>query len=175
MRAYRQRQSHAAIGWWVGGVAISPRPPPSYGGDSHHHLAVGGGAEPGVVGPQLAQDVQDGVATVVVENSPEPPAPTPSSCSSSRARSCSCSDPSTGPAAAAAAAHAVGAAATAAAAPRLAAGAQRVPQVLGLLVVQNLPLLIDSLPSLEDPVHRGTLVDYESWSAHQCRTYGGER
>lgn len=44
----------------------------SYGGDPHHHLAVGGGADPRVVGPQLAQDVQDGVAAVVVENSPEP-------------------------------------------------------------------------------------------------------
>lgn len=44
-------------------------PPHSYGGDPHHHLPVGGGANPGVVGPQLAQDVQDGVSTVVVQNS----------------------------------------------------------------------------------------------------------
>ena len=41
----------------------------SYGGDPHHHLPVGGGADPRVVGPQLAQDVQDGVSTVVVQNS----------------------------------------------------------------------------------------------------------
>lgn len=41
----------------------------SYGRDPHHHLAVGGGADPRVVGPQLAQDVQDGVPTVVVQDS----------------------------------------------------------------------------------------------------------
>lgn len=29
----------------------------SYGGDPHYHLPVGGGADPRVVGPQLAQDV----------------------------------------------------------------------------------------------------------------------
>lgn len=40
----------------------------SHGGDPHHHLPVGG-ADPRVVGPQLAQDVEDGVATVVVQNS----------------------------------------------------------------------------------------------------------
>ncbi len=42
----------------------------SYGRDPHHHLAVGGGAEPRVAGPQLAEDVEDGVAAVVVEDSP---------------------------------------------------------------------------------------------------------
>lgn len=44
--------------------------PASYSGDPHHHLPVGGGPEAGVAGPQLAEDVQDGVATVVVEDSP---------------------------------------------------------------------------------------------------------
>ena len=61
----------------------TPHPPPacppaSYGGDSHHHLAIRRGADAVVVGPQLAQDVQDGVATVVVENSPYSLAPPPS-------------------------------------------------------------------------------------------------
>lgn len=41
----------------------------SYGGDPHHHLAVGSGTNPRVVGPQLTEDVQDGVSTVVVQNS----------------------------------------------------------------------------------------------------------
>lgn len=44
--------------------------PTSYGRDAHHHLAVGGGPEPRVAGPQLAEDVEDGVAAVVVEDSP---------------------------------------------------------------------------------------------------------
>lgn len=44
--------------------------PTSYGRDPHHHLAVGGGPEPRVTGPQLAEDVEDGVAAVVVEDSP---------------------------------------------------------------------------------------------------------
>lgn len=42
----------------------------SYGRDPHDHLAVGGGPEPRVAGPQLAEDVEDGVAAVVVEDSP---------------------------------------------------------------------------------------------------------
>lgn len=44
--------------------------PASYGRYPHHHLAVGGSAEPCVAGPQLAEDVEDGVAAVVVEDSP---------------------------------------------------------------------------------------------------------
>lgn len=45
--------------------------PPSYGGHSHDHLLVGAAQ---VGRSQLAEDVQDGVATVVVENSPDVPA-----------------------------------------------------------------------------------------------------
>lgn len=41
----------------------------SYSGDPHHHLPVGSGADPLVIGSQLAKDVQDGVSTVVVQNS----------------------------------------------------------------------------------------------------------
>ena len=130
--------------------AVDGSPPgPSHGGDPHHHLAAGGCAEPWVVGPQLAQDVQDGVATVLVQNSPEPSAPV--------------ARPHARPARPPATAQAVGGVATAAPAPGLAAGAERIAQVLGLLVVQDLPLLIDSLPSLEDPVHGRALVDYEAW------------
>jgi len=44
--------------------------PTSYGRDPHDHLAVGGGAEPRVAGPQLTEDVEDGVSAVVVEDSP---------------------------------------------------------------------------------------------------------
>lgn len=43
--------------------------PTSYGGDPHHHLPAGSGTDPWIVGPQLAEDVQDGVSTVVVQNS----------------------------------------------------------------------------------------------------------
>lgn len=46
--------------------------------------------------------------------------------------------------------------------PGLAAGAHRVAQVLGFLIVQYFPLLIDSLPSLEDSIHRRALVDDEA-------------
>lgn len=42
--------------------------PASYCGHSHHHFLVG---TVQVVGPQLAQDVQNSIATVVVENSPD--------------------------------------------------------------------------------------------------------
>lgn len=46
--------------------------------------------------------------------------------------------------------------------PRLTAGAHRVAQVFGLLIVQDLPLLVDGLPSFEDPVDGGSLVDDEA-------------
>lgn len=45
----------------------------SYGGDSHHDLAVGSRGDASVAGSDLTQDVEDGVAAVVVEDSPEPP------------------------------------------------------------------------------------------------------
>lgn len=48
-------------------------PPSSYSRDPHDHLAVGVGGEACFTGPDLAQDMQDGVAAVVVEDSPEPP------------------------------------------------------------------------------------------------------
>lgn len=107
-------------------------PPSSYSRDPHDHLPVGAGGEACFAGPDLTQDVQDGVAAVVVEDSPEPPnAPIP-------------------PAAAAQAVR-IGARATRR---RLTARANRLPQVFGLFIVQYLPLLIDSLPALKDPVDR---------------------
>ena len=51
----------------------------SYSGHPHDHLPVGGRAQAVIGGPQLAQDVQDGVATVVVEYSPYALARAPSS------------------------------------------------------------------------------------------------
>lgn len=54
-----------------GGIFFSPlSSPTSYGRDPHDHLAVGCGAEPRVAGPQLTEDVEDGVSAVVVEDSP---------------------------------------------------------------------------------------------------------
>lgn len=55
-----------SFGAWNSSLFLSPT---SYGRDPHHHLAVGGGSEPRVAGPQLAEDVEDGVAAVVVEDS----------------------------------------------------------------------------------------------------------
>lgn len=105
-------------------------PPASYGCDPHDHLAVGVGGEACLSGPDLTQDVQDGVAAVVVEDSPEPPnALIPSAATAQAVR--------------------IGARA---ARRRLTARANRLPQVLGLFIVQYLPLLIDSLPALKDPV-----------------------
>lgn len=46
----------------------------SYSGHSHDHLLVGAAQ---VGRSQLAEDVQDGVATVVVENSPDVPTRSP--------------------------------------------------------------------------------------------------
>lgn len=48
-------------------------PPSLYSRDPHDHLTVGVGGEACLAGPDLTQDVQDGVAAVVVEDSPEPP------------------------------------------------------------------------------------------------------
>lgn len=115
-------------------------PPSSYSRDPHDHLAVGVGGEACFAGPHLTQDVQDGVAAVVVEDSPEPPnaliSPAP-----------------------AAQAVRIGARATRR---RFTARANRLAQVLGLFIVQYFPLLIDSLPALKDPVDRRTLVNDEA-------------
>lgn len=54
-------------------AAQSECTPYSYGRDPHDHLTVGAGGEACFAGPDLTQDVQDGVAAVVVEDSPEPP------------------------------------------------------------------------------------------------------
>lgn len=107
-------------------------PPASYSRDPHDHLAVGVRGEARITGPDLTQDVQDGVAAVVVEHSPEPPN-------------------ALVPPAVAAQAVRIGARATRRS---LTARADRLPQVLGLFVVQYFPLLIDSLPTLKDPVDR---------------------
>lgn len=67
------RLSFAGEGAWSlkrVGVFFPLSGPTSYGRDPHDHLAVGGGPEPRVAGPQLAEDVEDGVAAVVVEDSP---------------------------------------------------------------------------------------------------------
>lgn len=120
-------------------------PPSSYSRDPHDHLAVGVGGEACFAGPDLTQDVQDGVAAVVVEDSPEPSyalIPPPAAAQGVR----------------------IGARATRR---RLTARANRLPQVLGLFVVQYFPLLIDSLPALKNPVDRRTLVDDEA-----CGKYG---
>lgn len=50
--------------------------PASYSGHPHDHLMVGAVQ---VVGSQLAEDVQNRVATVLVENSPDMPTHPPSS------------------------------------------------------------------------------------------------
>lgn len=107
-------------------------PPSSYSRDPHDHLAVGVGGEAGFAGPDLTQDVQDGVAAVVVEDSPEPPN-------------------ALIPPAATAQAVRIGARATCR---RLTARTNRLPHVLGLFIVQYFPLLIDCLPALKDPVDR---------------------
>lgn len=68
------RLSFPGKGAWSlnrGGIFLPPLSgPTSYGRDPHDHLAVGGGAEPRVAGPQLTEDVEDGVSAVVVEDSP---------------------------------------------------------------------------------------------------------
>lgn len=80
-RYARKNRNHPGIarlffagkGAWslkCGGVFFPLSGPTSYGRDPHDHLAVGGGPEPRVAGPQLAEDVEDGVAAVVVEDSP---------------------------------------------------------------------------------------------------------
>lgn len=62
--------------------------------------------------------------------------------------------------------------ATRAASPRLAAGTHRVAQVLRLLIVQYFPLLIDSLPPFEDPVHGRSLVDDKAWAERRRKVKG---
>lgn len=80
MRRYaRKNRNHPGIArlsfagkgdWSLKRVFFPLSSPTSYGRDPHDHLAVGGGPEPRVAGPQLAEDVEDGVAAVVVEDSP---------------------------------------------------------------------------------------------------------
>lgn len=109
-----------------------PRGPVSYGGDPHDHLAVGCGSDARVTGPQLAEDVQNGVATVVVENSPNTLACPAHPVSRGEGFVGRVSTPTP---------------------PTLAAGADGVAQVLGFLIVQYFPLLVHCLPALKDPVY----------------------
>ena len=56
----------------------SPCNPVSYSGHPHDHLPVGIGGNAWICRSQLTEDVQDSVATVVVENSPNALARSPS-------------------------------------------------------------------------------------------------
>lgn len=107
-----------------------------YRRDSHDHLAAGAGAAAVLAGPQVAEDVQDGVATVMVQDRPNPLAPP-----GVPLRPCQ-------------------------PAPGLGRSARGLPKVLGLVIVQHLPLLVHRLPALEYSIHRGALVNDQTWGRH---------
>lgn len=114
-----------------------------------------------MAGPELADDVQDGVATVVVQDSPQPPPVPPPGTAAAEA-----TQPP--PVAAQGTATAVAPSSSCSTCPSstspssFPAGAQGVPQVFRLFIVQDFPLLVDGLPALEYPVHRRPLMDDEA-------------
>lgn len=100
--------------------------PASYSGHPHHHFLVGT-AE--VVWSQLAEDVQNSITTVVLENSPDmPTCPLSAVCGGVRRVPLNTNSIFT-------------------------AGTDWVTEVFCFLIIQHFPLLVHSLPALKDPVN----------------------
>lgn len=117
----------------------------SHRGHSHDHLLVG---TMQVRGPQLAEDVQDSVATVVGEDSPDVSTRSPFV---GRDAVWKVPFDLTG---------------------GFAAWTDGVAQILGFLIIQHFPLLVHCPPALKDPVNRWSFVDYKTWV---LRAKGRER